>query len=240
MYRIGICDDGKAICAEIEEMVLAYAGQRNVKLDTAVWYTGEALCRYLEQGEALDILFLDIELLKLTGIEVGDFIRNRLEDRKMQIVYISGKSSYAQALFKTQPLDFLIKPISQKQIDEVLDLGIKLLDKNHRVFRYQYNKSYCYIPFGEIRYFYSEGRKIKIVTGGEEKEFYGKLKDIQAQLPEEFIVIHQSYIVNQAYIANYAYEHVELRDGARLAISKAYRPKVRQHILKAQWGKDGL
>ena len=61
-----------------------------------------------------DILFLDIELFRMTGIEAGDFIRNRLEDRSMQIIYISGKSSYARELFKTQPMDFLVKPITKQ------------------------------------------------------------------------------------------------------------------------------
>lgn len=89
MYNIGICDDGKNICALLEEMVIQYADKNKLKIDTQVWYTGEDLCKYLEQGGHLDILFLDIELIKLTGIEVGDFIRNKLEDRGMQIVYIS-------------------------------------------------------------------------------------------------------------------------------------------------------
>ena len=72
-----------------------------------------------QEGNPLDVLLLDIELWKMTGIEAGSFIRNRLEDRRLQIVYISGKASYAWSLFKTQPLDFLVKPIRQEQVDEV-------------------------------------------------------------------------------------------------------------------------
>ena len=109
MYRIGICDDETDICAKIEEIVLLYARKRDVNLDTEVWYSGEGVCEYLKRGNSIDILFLDIELLHMTGIEVANFIRNRLENRKMQIVYISEKQSYALALFKTQPLDFLVK-----------------------------------------------------------------------------------------------------------------------------------
>ena len=67
MYNIGICDDGKNICASLEEMVLQYAEKSKRKMDIQVWYTGEELCRYLEQGGHLDILFLDIELMKLSG-----------------------------------------------------------------------------------------------------------------------------------------------------------------------------
>ncbi len=80
-----------------------------------------------------DILFLDIELFRMTGIEAGDFIRNRLEDRSMQIIYISGKSSYARELFKTQPMDFLVKPITQQNREQefygkLRDVSKKLSD----------------------------------------------------------------------------------------------------------------
>ena len=96
MYNIGICDDGENICASIENMLMQCAKEMNIQLDTNVWYTGEGLKDYLEKGNPLDILFLDIELFQMTGIEVGNYIRNQLDDMGMQIIYISGKASYAQ------------------------------------------------------------------------------------------------------------------------------------------------
>jgi len=94
----------------------------------------------------------------------------------MQIIYISGKSSYAQELFKTQPMDFLVKPITQEDIEETLDLAIKILRKNIGKFEFQIGFDFYYISFGDILYFSSEGRKIKIFTIHGEKEFYGILK----------------------------------------------------------------
>ncbi|HBA68466.1 MAG TPA: DNA-binding response regulator [Lachnospiraceae bacterium] len=232
MYNIGICDDGKNICASMEEMILHYMKEREILIEVKVWYTGEALCGYLQQGGRVDILFLDIELLHLTGIEVADFIRNRMENRLMQIIYISGIASYAQQLFKTQPMDFLIKPITQTKIDDSLDLALKLLGRNMDKFKFQYGRDYYYLPFGEIMYLVSEGRKIRIITLHEEKEFYGKLRDVLNSLPQEFIVIHKSYIVNREHIVRYAYEVVELTDGTVLTISKANRKQVRERLLQ--------
>lgn len=47
MYNIGICDDGKGICASLEEMVQQYAKEKKISLETMVWYTAEKLCSYL-------------------------------------------------------------------------------------------------------------------------------------------------------------------------------------------------
>lgn len=80
MYNIGICDDGENICTSIEDMLLQYAKRKDIQVETNVWYTGEGLRDYLAAGNHLDILFLDIELFKMTGIEVGSYIRNVLDN----------------------------------------------------------------------------------------------------------------------------------------------------------------
>lgn len=64
-YKLGICDDGENICESIENMLLQCAEEMNIRLDTNVWYTGEGLKGYLEKGNSLDILFLDIELFQI-------------------------------------------------------------------------------------------------------------------------------------------------------------------------------
>lgn len=254
MYRVGVCDDGMNICSVIEEAILKYSQRNNIRLDVETWNTGEGLQQYLQEGNDLDILFLDIELLEMNGIEVADYIRNQLENRSMQIIFISAKSSYAQSLFKVQPMDFLVKPIQQEQIEGVLNLAIKLLSRSNSRFEFRVGKDYYYVPYGEIMYFSSMGRMVEIVCYEKqiqkketvsrkyieddevhtEKKFYGKLKDIVESLPANYIMIHQSYIVNTDYIAKYTYELIRLIDGTELPISKPNRKLVRQRLLREE------
>ncbi len=232
MYRVGICDDAKGVCAALEKMILQFAGQNNLDIETEIWYTGEGLCDDLEKNICIDLLFLDIELFQMSGTDVGYFIRNCLGNREMQIVYISGKSSYACELFRTQPMEFMVKPITQEQVNHCLELAIKLIGRGRKRFVFQSGKDYFYIPYGEILYFISEGRKIKIMTDNGEKEFYGKLRDVYKELPQYFLVIHKSYVVNSERVYRYAYESLELSNGTILPISKAHRKQVREKILR--------
>lgn len=234
MYYIGVCDDGENICADIEKMLLHCAQEKNLPIDTSVWYTGEGLRDYLEAGNHLDILFLDIELFKMTGIEVGNYIRKQLDNMGMQIVYISGKPSYAQQLFKTQPLDFLVKPISQEQINDTVEAAVQIIERKAQRFEFQQGKSYYYVPMGDILYFGSAGRKIEVKTRKATFEFYGRLKEVAKRLSDDFIMIHQSYIVNREYIFRYTYEMVEMVDGTILTISMANRKLVREKILREE------
>lgn len=232
MYKIWICDDGKNICTSIEDMLKQYARERGLSIDVGIWYTGERLKDDLEKGDYPDILFLDIEIISMTGIEVGSYIRNQLDNMETQIVYISGKTSYAQQLFKTQPLDFLVKPISQRQIDDVMDMAVRVIKKRDKRFEFRQGKDYYYVPMKDIVYLGSEGRKVKIVTRKSVFQYYGRLKEAAKQLSEDFITIHHSYIINKEYVFRYTYENVELMDGTILTISPANRKLVRDKILK--------
>lgn len=231
MYYVGICDDSIEVCNYIAEAVQNIPDE-NVKSSIQTCYSGEELCNYLEDGKPLDILFLDIELIELTGIEVGEFIRNRLDDHRMQIIFISGKTSYARELFQVQPTEFLVKPFSDKQVVDVFLLAVRLLQKRSGKFKFQNHKDYYYLPYEEIISFSSEGRQVKISTLEDEYRFYGKLKNILEDLPENFFVIHKSYIVNEDFVKKYTYESVELMNGMTFPISKPYRKSVRTRLLK--------
>ncbi len=232
MYEIGICDDGKNVCGSMEKMLIQCARENAIQINVQIWYTGEELRDYLKMGSHLDILFLDIELYQMTGIEVGCYIRNELDNMGLQIVYISGKTSYAQDLFKTQPLDFLVKPITPKQINRTIETAIKVIKRRCERFEFQQGKEHFYIKQGEILYFESSGRKINIVTVHDTYEFYGKLNEIIKELSEDFIEIHKSYVINMAHVLRYTYEMVQLDNGTRLTISQNKRSQVRKRILR--------
>lgn len=232
MYEIGICDDGENICSQLEEYILEIAKEKSIQIDIKIWYSGEELRDYLAEGGYLDILFLDIELCKMTGIDVGDYIRNDLDNRFMQLIYISGKSSYAQQLFKTQPMDFLIKPITKCQISESIETALKIIKKKQERFEFQQGRDHYFISQGNILYFESQRRKIIIFTTDGSFQFYGKLKDIHKTLSEDFIAIHQSYIINKNHVLRYTYEQVEMKNGDNLTISQNMRHKVRDLLLK--------
>lgn len=235
MFHIGICDDEKSTCAELENLIYEYSKERNIEVDVTVWYTGERLCESLQNETALDLLFLDIELISTDGIQVGKYIREVLDDSDMMIAYISSKSSYAMSLFKVQPLDFLIKPLKKEEVQEVLGRSITLSEKKNRFFEYVAKGISYKVNYKDIAYFYSQNKKISVVTKKETVEFTGKLKEVAKGVPHNFLLIHQSFLVNLDYVAECSYEELRMQDGTRLSISQPYRKTVREAIMINQW-----
>ena len=239
MFHIGICDDETSTCAELEEMIYSFGQRTKIKTDVTVWYTGEEICDYLQNNNPLDILFLDIELISTDGIRVGNFIREELDNFETIIIYISVRNSYAMSLFKVQPLDFLIKPLTADKVEDALRRSIKIYERKNRFFQYHTREGYFKIPYKEIMFFYSRNKKIIIVTINKHMEFNGKLKDIAQSLSNHFIQIHHSYLINLDFVSECRYESVKMRNGDVLNISQPYRKAVRAHIMENNWKKDG-
>lgn len=236
MLHIGICDDSKEVCAELEDIFWEYARKKKIQIDVLVWYTGEGVCRYLKDQEYFpDILFLDIELISTDGIKVGKYIREELDNLETDIVYISGKSSYAMELFQVQPLDFLVKPLDKNKIHRVIECKMRLEEKRKGIFEYFVSGYYFKVKYRDILYFSSQNKKIRLVLQNEQKEFNGKLKEVSKKVPESFIQIHQSYIINFDHISECTYESVRMCNGEVLPISQSYRKLVRDQIAKRIW-----
>lgn len=235
MYRIGICDDEKNTCMEIEKMVCEYAKRNMLELETYIWHTGEMLCEALG-GMQLDVLFLDIELITTSGIEVGRYIRNRLENHEIAIAYISSKSSYAMELFKIRPIDFLIKPIQYEDVEEIIEESLKLHHRNKQIFAYHAKGIFGKVQYKDIICFSSDNKKINITTPETVIVFNGRLRDILSQLPDNFIQIHQSYIINLDHMVSCTYDSVTMSGEMVLNISQPYRKEVRRQISEFNWG----
>lgn len=230
MFSIAICDDDPLICSRLESIL-------NIQIDSneiisAVFYSGETLYESLHDGTHFDLIFLDIELELMNGVTVGKKIRDELCDEKIHIVFISGKQEYAMELFDVRPLHFLVKPIEEKQVVETVNKAMELSKNHYDYFEFQTDKELYKCYYGDIVYFESKARKVHIYTVGTEYVFYGRLNDVEKEVGEYFLRVHQSYLVNPLYIERYKSEEISLLGGKTLPISKAFRSSVRQAILK--------
>ena len=77
MFRIAICDDDKAICNHVDQIIANSHMRINYLLKQKCFYNGEDLCRHLNTESQFDLIFLDIEMTVMSGIDVGYEIRKK-------------------------------------------------------------------------------------------------------------------------------------------------------------------
>lgn len=233
VYQIAICDDEINVCSQLEENINRYFREHYLEGETDIFYSGEMLCEHLRNNKSYNLIFLDIELNKINGIEVGNYIRNELQDEITDLIYLSHKTSYALELFKLRPLDFIIKPITYYKIENILDVVLRRNKIREIFFEFQCNKVVQKVLLKHIIYFKSENKNIYIILcSGEEKVFKGKLEEVEKRLPDwTFLRIHKSFLINYDFVQQYSYEWVKMTNGDILNISRAHRKVVKNQLI---------
>lgn len=240
MIKVAICDDDLEFCKILEKMIIQIFDEINLQAQIDVFQSGNKLNDLIKAKYHFDILFLDIELIELKGMNIGETIRNEVNDEDVYIVYVSSQSHYVMELFKTRPLDFLMKPIGYDKLKETIIRFKQLYYRRAAFFEYQYKKQYYKIRYDEILYFESQNKKIIIKLYFGEKEFYGKLNEIEERTQDTFLSIHKSYLVNIDKIIKLTYEYVILINGQKLSISQSKRQMVRKRFFEMKKTKKGV
>ena len=234
MFQIGICDDDALFGEKLRRNLEAVIKKLKMDCNISVWHKESELMEYLKQKKAVDLLFLDIELVESSGIDLGKFIREDLLNVQIQRVYVSHEEGYAMQLFETEPMDFLVKPVKQEKLVQIMQRFIRQQSGLGKLFVYKDGHGKAQIPYASVWYFQSMNHKVAIHTMEGQKEFYGKLAEVESAAPDYFVRIHKSYLVNEYFIESYHYDKVVLRGGQKLAISKSYRNAVQERISKQE------
>lgn len=152
-----------------------------------------------------------------------------MKDNITQIVFISSENKYAMDLFEIRPMNFLIKPFDENDIEKIMKTAAELINTNKHILILEARKELLRIPVSEIRYIESSGRYIIVHDSGGEYKLKGKLNDIYERVKGfGFLFIHKSYIVNNLYIRKYSYDNVELDDNVILPVSRQRREEIKK------------
>lgn len=226
MFKIAICDDDRKFCSQLEAMILNYYNSSDIEIE--IFETGENLYEGLTNNKLYDLIFLDIEMLGINGVETGLKIRNELQNETAQIVYVSWKEDYYKLLFEVRSNNFLLKPIVQENVIGEIEKAKRLSDKFNKSFIYKKSFNTYKVFIKNIIYFESKDKKIRIVTVSGEDFFYDRLEHIMDTLHElTFYKIHKSFYVNLSHVMIFKYDELQMTNGETLSISQSKRKEVR-------------
>lgn len=233
MLRIAICDDSFPITTEIENLLLTISKNDCIPMDIRVFFDGETLYQEIVSGNNFDIIYMDIEMNNIDGIEAARLIRS--QNLPTILIYISAFDTYFQELFEVEPFRFIPKPINENTFYKYFTEAYQKLNKSFQFFTFSFHQKYTKVPIADILYFESCGRDIIIHTTTLEHRFLDKLDAIEKHMSEQntdFLRIHQSYLINPYHIRTLTLSYVELKNGSHLRVSPRYQPKVRMQYLK--------
>lgn len=232
MIRIAVCDDIPDVVTQVNDYLSEYQQKNKREFDVKSFFNAEDLWEHLKANHC-DLIILDIELVKMNGVELGHLIREKLNDHAVNIIYISAMDTYDRQLFDVQPLNFLPKPIEKEKLYDTIDLAIQLMDDRNHVFSFKNKNGSHRVRIKDILYFESSAHNFIIVTVNERYEFRAGLSDIMSELSGYgFIQVHRSYIVNYDRIRTIKYEELIMENGYAIPISRNKRKEIRDTLMK--------
>ena len=227
MIRIAVVDDEERVCEQIERLLQECSNAVHVEFKVDIFYSGERLISELKDNQKYDLIFLDIELYKSNGIDVGHFIRDELCDDSTQIAYISGKNGYDRLLFEFRPIHFIEKPATLSKIMNVITKYIRIYGQQGDIFNYKVNRDNYYADINQILFFKIDDRKVIITCKDDEDEFYGSIEKIVQQLKNKgFFMPHRSYLVNYRFVKCFQLKKIIMTNGYEIPISDNRRDDV--------------
>lgn len=201
MLNIAICDDEIKQRFLLKSTIEIELKAEDTKYNIFQFPSGEKLLNNLYcDKNSLDIIFLDVEMNELNGIETAKKIRELNEN--VVIIFITGFSDYVFDGYEVKALNYIVKPYKPEKIATVLKDAIKqIYGLEEKYFVIKSEGSLFKVLITDILYFRSDRRKISVVTKYKNYEFYGKISNIEDQFGKEFIRTHQRYLVNLNQIA---------------------------------------
>lgn len=204
MLNIAICDDDKAIRQNFRNMIQKSVRGQEVMIES--YEDCETLLKEMKRGSFFDIIFLDIALQNMDGIEAGVKLRRELKCMDTMIIYITAYPDYVLRSFDAQPFDFIRKPVCQVRLDETMRRAIRKIEESNFIFeqkRTQDEDIRC--PVREILWFeISPLHKVTMVARSRKESFRGRLDEVETRLEkmgvQKFLRVQKSYLVNMDYI----------------------------------------
>ncbi len=229
VYKIAICDDENVESQYILSIVEKWSNENNVEIKVDRFNSAEAFLFHYAESNDYDIFLLDIEMGKMDGVTLAKKIRK--DNETVQIIFITGYSNYISEGYEVAALHYLMKPVNEKKLFEVLNRAVLKIEKNERVLIIEHAKEMVRCPLYEIAYLEVNQNYVTIHA---KQSFTVKktLKDFEELLDERFYRIGRSFIINLNMIERVTKMEVILSNGSSIPLPRGQYDSLNQAIIK--------
>lgn len=234
--NIAIIDNDALFRKSIAVSVDKWAKKSKISAAVNEYSSAEAFLFAYEEKKDYDLLLLDIEMAGISGVEMAERIRR--EDETIQIVFITGYPEYMCRGYDLSALHYLLKPVSDEKLSEVLDRAMKNIKKGDNRVIFTTDGGEKVVTLDAILYAESYSHNMHIVTTDGTFDVRMTISSLAEVLGIEFISTHRSYIVNLSHIVFLSKSEVTLDSGKKIPISRNAFKKV--HSCFVEYNKGAL
>ena len=237
MIKFAICDDEPIMVHEISNQLSQYMDGRKITPYSITSFSNG--CALLESDCNFDIVFLDIQMDNLDGIETAKMLRQR-RNRSL-LIFVTVLKEYVFNAFEVEAYDYLLKPLDCNHFERTMDRAISTLaQRTDKSIVIQRGSSCDVVPLAQIVYCEVQGRKVYVhQSDGEIIDYYDNLENFERQMDRRFFRCHRSYLVNLDYVRGCDTGLVTLSLGAQIPVSRLRERDLTQALLRYMKERNG-
>jgi len=233
--RIAICEDETVAAETLTQAIQAWAAGKEA-LDVCIRHYTSAEAFLMEWPETpFDLIFLDIQMKHMTGIELAAAIRKI--DQSVSLTFLTSHRQFVLKGYDVGALQYLIKPLELPKL-------LPVLERAHTIWQAQRVKSFVVssdsgllkIAYDDIFYIAMLAHNAEVCTAAGRYVIRKSAKELAALLPSQFLRCHRSYFVNLFQIDCVYQDSLLLRSGEDIPVSRGSLKQVKDAFLRLQWG----
>lgn len=216
--RIAICDDESSQIQYLSNLIDAWAKISTVSVSIQDFDSAEAFLFTYAEDNNFDILLLDIQMKTMDGIALAKEIRR--DNETLQIIFITGFPDYIAEGYEVSALHYLMKPVSEQKLFEVLDRAVTRLQTSKRTILVQTSGGSVRIPADNIYFVEAFSHYVTLFVKDEQQNFNMRLSDMEKLLGEGFFRCHRSYIIGMKHVSRVTRSAMVLDTGKEIPLSR--------------------
>ena len=211
--NIAVVDDEKVIREQIGSLIEKQIPDCYLES----YATGEELLR---AEKRFDIVFLDIQMDGMGGIETARRLREKQDD--IVLIFVTGNREYVFDALDLYAFHYLLKPVDENKFREVLERAAGEVAKKKEKRVLFIKKRNLTLDQADILYIESRAKKVEIHTArpGDTIEIYATMEELEGQLGKDFYRCHRAYLVNMAHITEYDNDSITITNGDTIYLTK--------------------
>lgn len=235
MLNIAVCDDEEVYLEEISDLIYQNASQ-DFSYNINKYLSGEELIDNFK-NEKIDILFLDIEMKGMNGLETAKVIKDYYQD--CIVFFVTSYNKYITDIFRLDSFQFLQKPIDKNDFKIDFERALKRYKNNHTLVEIKINGGIRNVFISEIKFIEVISREIVIHLKSEVIKHRGKINVYENKLKGfNFCKPHKSYLVNLTQIEAIETDRLYLRGiNDFIPISRKYKSELLKEYRKYMMGR---
>ncbi len=218
MINIAIVEDDKSALDVLKGFLLKFEEANNLQFSITSFNNGLDL---LDEYPSYDLLFMDIELPFINGMDVCRKVRKI--DQKVNIVFVTNMANYAATGYEVDAVAFMVKPITYYNFENIVKKVLRNIDKaDKNGIAIRTNNEIKKVLIDDLLYVEVSNHNLFYHTFEGTYSSRQSLSQVEENLSKHYFAkCNNCYLVNLKYVSNISGNDVELKDKSILQISRS-------------------